>query len=304
MAGTPNRLARIVALALALAPLGVAMPARAQEATVQELRLRQLEASVRAMQGQAFPGAQPANAAGAGSTPLTDMLTRMDALEAQVARLTAQNEELGNRLRQLEGKAPTTNAGTPAPASAEKAPEQLVPEKPVTSGNLAAMTGGASEAKPAPRPATADKPSAARLAAVKAVVKPKTADAADDEYAYGFRLWEAKFYPESQQQLKLFLDKYPTHAKAGYGRNLLGRALLDDGKPRDAAPWFLKNYQTDAKGPRAPDSLLGLAQAMAQLKDTTRACIAISEFATNYPAEAKGRLKSAFETTRGMVTCN
>jgi TolA-binding protein len=45
-----------------------------------------------------------------------------------------------------------------------------------------------------------------------------------------------------------------------YARNLLGRAYLDDGKPREAAPWFLQNYQADKKGARASDSLLYLAR--------------------------------------------
>ena len=327
---------RGAALALALVPAGLAVPARAQEATLQELRMRQLEASVRALQAQVFaagkggvPVAAPASAAPAPANgAMTDMLTRIDAIEAQIARLTAQNEELGNRLRQLEAKtaaapAPAPQAGgdvagAPAAAGAgASAPAQLVPdkvaekpaekpaEKSVTAGNLAAMGAApaAKPAKPAPAPAP-EKPSAARVAAVKAVVKPKTADAADDEYSYGFRLWEAKFYPEAQQQLKLYLDKYPKHAKASYGRNLIGRAYLDDGKPRDAAAWFLKNYQADAQGARAADSLLGLAQAMTQLKETSRACIALSEFATNYPAEAKGRLKAPFDTTRAGVTCS
>ncbi|MBS0255983.1 MAG: hypothetical protein JSS36_12465 [Proteobacteria bacterium] len=315
---------RGAALALLFATAGAALPARAQEATLQELRMRQLEASVRALQAQVFAAGKGGAPAAAGpvatpaSGPLTDMLTRMDALEAQIARLTAQNEEQANRLRQLEGKlaAPAATAVTVAPAAtapASGAPAQLVPEKApeksATATNLAAMTGGASEAKHAAKPAEAkpagpEKPSAARVAAVKAVIKPKTADAGDDEYSYGFRLWEGKFYPEAQQQLKLFLDKYPKHAKASHGRNLLGRAYLDDGKPRDAAAWFLKNYQTDAQGPRAADSLLGLAQAMGQLQDNNRACIALSEFATNYPAEAKGRLKAPYDSTRAGITCS
>jgi TolA-binding protein len=314
---------RGLALALALVPAGLAGPARAQEATLQELRMRQLEASVRGLQAQVFAAgrggaAAPATApATAVAGPMTDMLTRIDAIEAQIARLTAQNEELGNRLRQIEAKAAAATpppvaaalASTTPAASTAAAPAQLVPEKPaeksITSGNLAAM-GAAPTPKPAkavPAP-VAEKPSAARVAAVKAVVKPKTADAADDEYSYGFRLWEAKLYPEAQQQLKLYLDKYAKHPKASYGRNLLGRAYLDDGKPRDAAAWFLKNYQADAQGARAADSLLGLAQAMVQLNETSRACIALGEFATNYPDEAKRRLKAAFDSTRAGVTCS
>ena len=147
-------------------------------------------------------------------------------------------------------------------------------------------------------------PSAERLAGVQAIEKPSTGDAGADEYNYGFRLWDAKFYPEAVQQLTLFVEKYPNHAQISYGRNLLGRAYLDTGKPRDAAPWFLKNYQADKNGARAGDSLLYLAESMITLKDTKRACIALAEFSDTYPALAAGRLKSQFDANRARAKCS
>ena len=139
---------------------------------------------------------------------------------------------------------------------------------------------------------------------MQAIAKPQTADAGDDEYSYGFRLWEARFYPEAQQQLKLMIDRYPRHERISYARNLLGRAYLDDGKPRDAATWFLQNYQANKQGDRAPDSLLYLGVSMGKLKDTNRACIALAEFAETYPREAAGRLKSVYDATRSSVKCS
>jgi TolA-binding protein len=281
----------------------------------------------------AASAAAPASAAGTpASTPLTDLLARMESVEGQLARMTAQYEQNSNRLTQLEARAGigaattggTAGVATPVPAA--------------SADNLAAMTGGASAPKPAvpaaatttattpaavvttPRPATAPAaaattvrpattaaaagPTAQRLAAVRAIEKPQSADPADDEYSYGYRLWEAKFFPESAQQLKMYLDKYPRHSRTSFGRNLLGRALLDDGKPREAASWFLQNYQSDKTGGRAPDSLLFLAVAMKQLNDTNRACIALAEFGDTYAAEASGRLKSLYDDTRAGTKCN
>lgn len=291
-------------------------PALAQDGA-SEARIRKLEAEVRALQGKVFPGGdgkffpaqvQPAAAGTAAggtpaTTPVADLLARMDAVEATLARLTAQTEQNGNRLTQLEAK---LVASAPAPVVGA-----------VTAGNLAAMTGGASAAKPAvvtpaPTPAAAvakpaakpAAPSAQRLAAVRAVEKPQTADPADDEYSYGFRLWEAKLYPEAEQQLKLFLDKHPRHARVSFARNLMGRALLDEGKPLDAAKWFFENHQSDPRGARAPDSLLFLAEAMKRNKDTKRACVALAQFADDYPAEAAARLKAQYDATRNGLTCN
>jgi TolA-binding protein len=309
----------IVTLALAIAG-PVAVPAAAQD-TIAEKRIRKMEAEIRALQRKVFPGdskmftpeiAQGQEAAAAAGQPatsaVTDLLRRMDALEAQVARLTGQVEQNTNRIAQLEAGAggPVGGVATPAAPTATAtpvatpapAPTPTPTPTPAATANLDRMTGGASAA---PQPAAT--PSSARVEAVKAIVKPQTDDTADDEYSYGFRLWEAKFYPEAQQQLAMFVDKYPSHWRASWGRNLLGRAYLDDGKPTEAAKWFLQNYQADKRGGRAPDSLLYLGISMKQLKDTKRACIALAEFSETYAAEAAGRLKGLYDRTRNGLDC-
>ena len=147
-------------------------------------------------------------------------------------------------------------------------------------------------------------PSAERLAAVQAIAKPQTADAGDDEYSYGFRLWNAGFFPEARQQLTRFVEQYPNHSRISFGRNLLGRAYLDDNMPKEAAQWFLKNYQANKAGDRAPDSLLYLAQSMIALKDNKKACIALAEFSETYPLVASGRLADDYKANLAKVKCS
>ncbi len=301
------------ALSYAAAGLGLALgalPAAAQSEA--EARLKKVEAEVRALQRKVFPdgagrtfepeitGAPPAaQAAGTPSTTaVTDILARLDALEGQLRQLTAGTEENANTLRLLQDRVKLLEGAAaalpaPAPAAAAAAPGPA-PETPAR-----ALAG-----PPAAAAARLSGPSAERLAGVQAIVKPQTGDAGADEYAYGFRLWEARYYPEAVQQLTMFVEKYPRHPQISYGRNLLGRAYLDDGKPREAAPWFLRNYQADKAGARAGDSLLYLGEAMIALKDTKRACIALAEFAETYPALAAGRLKSQFDASRAKAKCN
>ena len=306
---TTMRTLRFAAAGLAL---GVgAVPAQAQSDA--ELRLKKVEAEVRALQRKVFPDgagrtfepeitpASPsAQTIGAPSTTaVTDILVRLDALEGQLRQLTAANEEHANSLRLLQDRVKLLEAASaPAVPVGEPAPQP---------GPASAIVPAAVTTRPAPAPTrqpAASGPSAERLAAVKAIVKPDTGDAGGDDYSYGFRLWDAKFYPEAVQQLTMFVDKYPNHSQISYGRNLLGRAYLDDGKPREAAPWFLKNYQSDKTGARAGDSLLYLAESMIALKDTKRACIALAEFAETYPALATGRLKSQFDASRNRAKCS
>jgi TolA-binding protein len=305
----------LAALVLMLA--GPTVPLMAQD-NVAELRLRKLEAEVRALQRTVFPGGdgkffpaqipsgQPVTtpAGTPSTTPVTDILQRMEALEAQIARLTSQTEVNTNKISQLEARLAAL-APVPAPtATASPAPTPLAsatatPRPAPTASSTARPTASAP-----PRPAASAVPSAQRLAAVRAIEKPQTSDAGDDEYSYGFRLWEAKFYPEAQQQLKLFLNKYPRHSRLSYARNLLGRAYLDEGNPREAASWFLQNYNANKNGERAPDSVLFLAESMKRLNDAKRACVALQQFADEYPAEAAGRLKAQHDRTRSGLTCN
>ena len=307
---TIRRMALTGAIAAGLlAPL----PAAAQSDA--EVRLRKVEAEVRALQRRVFPGADgkyfepeisgPAQSTSPAigvpsTTALTDVLARLDALEGQLQRLTAANEENANTLRLLQDRVEGLEAArTVAPVSTTSSGSATAPPR----GELPATSAGSSAAKPTSAKA-ATGPSPERLAAVQAVTKPDTGNAGEDEYTYGFRLWEAKLYPEAAQQLTSYVEKYPSHSMISYGRNLLGRAYLDDGKAREAAAWFLKNYQEDKNGARAGDSLLFLAESMVALKDTKRACIALAEFAETYPALATGRLQSQYAANRAKVTCN
>jgi TolA-binding protein len=309
---------------LLLASAAVALlpgPAAAQES---DARLRRLESQINALQRAVFPGgdgryftpevdtSQPQQQTPAvrapSSTALTDMLARLDAMESQLARLTARTEENANQLTQLETELKQVRDRQASQQVAIAPPTGIIP---VPSGGRPSATPTPTSARAAPTPAptpapaaASSAPSPARVAAVQAIAKPSTDDPGDDEYSYGFRLWDAGFFPEARQQLSLFLQKYPDHPRASYGRNLLGRAFLDDGKPREAAAEFLENYQKDKNGARAADSLLFLSEAMVGIGDTDRACIALAEFSEAYPALATGRLKEQYERDRSKVTCN
>jgi TolA-binding protein len=313
---------RRLPLALALvASCAVVMPAPAY-AQDADARLRKVESELRALQRAVFPGgdgryftpevdaSQPGTPTPGAptTTPVSDILVRLDTIEAQLARITANEEESANTIADLKARlaalevADTDAVNPQAPVNGAvretlPAPAAITP---IATPTPAAVTPPAATT---PAATSASGPSAARIAGVTAITKPDTGDAGADEYAYGFRLWEAKFFPEAQQQLRKFVDTYPKHAQISLGRNLLGRAFLDAGDPRAAATWFLQNYQADKNGSRAGDSLLYLAEAMISMKDTSRACIALAEFGDTYPALATGRLKAQYERNRANVTC-
>lgn len=317
------RLLRVMLAAATIAVLPA--PVFAQD-TGDEARLRKLEAEVRALQRKVFPGGDgrffepqiaPASPQASDSgqvmgvipsttTPVTDILVRLQTLEAQLQTLTARSEEQANqfglleqRIAALESRQAAAPVGTNGSTMGVIAPEATLP----TAAPAAATSPAAFN--PAPTPPTAvAAPSPERLAAVQAIAKPQTADAGDDEYTYGFRLWDAELYPEARQQLTRYVEQYPNHSRISFGRNLLGRAFLDDNMPEEAARWFLRNYQADKNGARGADSLLYLAQSMIAMGDTRRACIALAEFGATYPLIASGRLADEYQANSAKVTCS
>jgi TolA-binding protein len=315
------RLALLSGAAFALSASAVA-----QDANI-DGRVGKLEKEMRAVQRQVFPAgagkfiapdiqsltiAQPETPSTTSAT--SDLLVRVDALEAQLATLTGQVEQQGNNMRGLEARlkileaqlasaqlasAPQETA-MPAIAQATTAPSVLPAAAPVPAAVTVKPKPVVAAAKPA---AIAAKPSAARVAAVAAIERPATGDAFEDGYTYGFRLWEAKFYPEAQATLEETLKTYPKHRRASFLRNLLGRAWLDDKKPATAVKIFYDNYKADPLGERAPDSLLFLGLALTDLGKTAEACEAFGELSRAYPDIATGRLADRVTAGKTRAKC-
>jgi TolA-binding protein len=307
MRGYSMRYASIVPTLLCAPLLASALPAAAQTAPV-EVRVDRLEKEMRAVQRKVFPGGTPLEAeitrpaapavtpGSASSAPIVDLTARVTALESQLASLTGQSEENSYKIKQLEAaferyKAEVDSRIAPAAAPPAIAPTAATP----------------TPAGTAPRPA-ATKPAAApvseeRKAAVAAIEKPDTGDAAADAYSYGFRLWDAKYYPEAQAQLKATVDQYGATSVASRAHNLLGRAYLDDGKPALASVAFYENYQKRPRGDRAADSLAWLGEALIQLKKPADACKVYAELEQVYGATLSTSLRGMMDKGRTRAKC-
>ncbi|MEQ1726590.1 MAG: hypothetical protein ABL882_11770 [Sphingopyxis sp.] len=340
----PSLLIAAAPLALMLAPA-----ARAQDsnAATTAQRIDRIERELRAVQRRVFPGSEnglvtpevgpPTTVVTPGGGPSSaagDVAARLDALEAQLARLTGQVEqhgfqqrELANsiaRLRtELDGRLDTLEAGTaavsatttpvttatptPRPAAATPAPRPATTPAPAAS--RPATTPAPRATTPAPRAATSTAPAttppanAARRAQVAAIEVPSTGNAAEDAYLYGYRLWDAHLYPEAQAQLQRVLDTYPNHRRASYAGNLLGRAYLDNAQPSLAVRVLYDNYRNRPRGERAADSVYYMGMALIRLDRRTDACRTFDEFTNVYGETASAGLKAQVAAARGTAGC-
>jgi TolA-binding protein len=305
-----NALFATSAVLLTMVVPAIVQPAAAQNAPV-EVRVDRLEKEMRAVQRKVFPAGTPLEAeitrpttptvapGSPASTPIADLTARVGALESQLASITGQVEENSYKLRQLEAAFTKYKAENDA-RLAEPAPAAPAVSVPVT------PTPTAAAPKPAaPKPAAAAPvASEARKAAVAAVERPDTGDAAGDAYNYGFRLWDGKFYPEAQGQLKVTVEKYGTSPVASKAQNLLGRAYLDDGKPALASVAFYENYQKRPRGDRAADSLTYLGEALIQLKKPADACKVYQELEQVYGESLSNSLRGMMTAGRAKAKCS
>lgn len=301
---------RKLMLALALTATSAPAALMAQETTI-GARVERLESQMRAVQRKVFPGGDgrffepqisaptptPSTTGTPSESPVTDLTERVSALESQLQTLTGQAEQNGFKLRQLEEamtqyRADVDRRLTALEGGGEVAGSTATPEpsRPAASSERPATT----------RPAAL---SASQQAALDAIEMPSTGDAGEDAYTYGFRLWEAKFYPQAQAQLKKMVADHPRHRRLTFARNLIGRAYLDDGKPALAGQAFYENYEKQPSGERAPDSLYYFGVSLIRLDQRENACAAFTEFDAQYGATASASLKAQVARARGEARC-
>lgn len=276
-----------ISLIVAVLMTGVAAPAAAQQDIGR--RVDKLERDMQVVQRKVFPGGsvqpeilpqQDVMTSGVPASPaIADLTARVDALESQLRGLTGQTEENAYRLRQLEDQFTRYKADVERRLSQPQAPTEPV-DAPVSE---------------TPRPASS-------TSSATVPVTPN-ADPGEEAYLTGYRYWNDGKYADAQKALEAMVKKYPKHARASYGQNLLGRAYLDDGKPATAAKVFLANYQTNPKGDRAADSLYFLGQALTSLKKPAEACKVYDELRDVYP-NMRDWLKQRLPEARKAAKCS
>ena len=311
-----SSLVRPLILAALVATPGVA----AAQANV-EARVGRLESEMRAVQRKVFPGgagtlqpdivapAQPVEGPGSpASSAVIDLTQRVASLEQQMATLTGQVEQNGYQLRTLreqfeaykrstDSRLTTASMTGPAPIAGSREADEIEDRPVATRPSMQPRAAMTTLPRPTPTPA-ATAPS--RPAVATPIERPSTGDPAEDSYLYGYRLWEAKRYPEAQAALKRTVADFPKSRRASYAQNLLGRSYLDDGKPSLASMAFYDNYKKMPDGERAPDSLYYLGQSLQKLNKPADACKVYDELTDVYAGKLSAQMQA--DVARGRTT--
>ncbi|WP_419814118.1 tetratricopeptide repeat protein [Glacieibacterium sp.] len=284
------------------ATLLIVTPALAQDSDpVLGKRVGKLESEMRAVQRKVFPGgdaryfepeiapaqaAPPETVGSPALAPLADLTTRVGEIETQLRTLTGQVEAQQNRLRLLE------EAQTKFRADTEF---RLTTIEGGGKSPVAAVPGGAAPPEATDGPAPAPKPAA---------TKPDTAPATPEaQWRAAYALVIAKNYDEAEPALQDFIAANPKSTRASDAQYWLGKTYAAQDQPAQAAKAYLDGYQKFPKGTRAPDSLLGLSQALIDLKKPQQACRSLNELDAVYAAKLTPALKAQAAKARTTAKC-
>jgi tol-pal system protein YbgF len=301
---------RLMFLATLLLVTPLAAPARDIDPAKVEKRVGTLESEMRAVQRKVFPGGdskffEPEIAPRApvvetpfgtpASSPLVDLTVRVGELERQLRTLTGQVEANQFKQRQLE-EAQTKLRGDlefrltalegGGAAAAPVSPGAMLPDTPA---RPAVEPDSRSDIKPLAKPAVP--PPAAKLA---------TPDAA---WKAAYTNVTAKNWPKTELAMTDFIAGYPKSTRLPQAQYWLGRSYALRDENALAAKAYLELYQTAPRSDRAPDALIGLADAMNGLKKPKDACRVLGELDTVYGAKLTAGQKAGAKASRTKAKC-
>lgn len=256
--------------AAAVALLLCAAPAAAQE-TLADVRgqLNALNGQIAALRQElATTGAQGAQIAGSA-------LDRMNAIEAEVVRLTRRTEEIElkinrvvqdgtNRIGDLEFRLCELEEGCDIASVGET--------KPLGGGDGTAPAGDGTAAGGG---STAGSGGGAELA---------VAEKADFDRAKA--ALDSGSFQSAADLFAAFAEAYPGGPLSGEAQFWRGEALMSLGDTANAARAWLASFSNDPQGPKAADALLKLGLALNTLGQVQEGCVTLGEVPVRYPGSA------------------
>jgi tol-pal system protein YbgF len=263
--------ARTLTLAVALAAAGGAY-AQDKAASLAEIRgeLESLAAQIQSLKSELVNGGPAAMQAAGGASALD----RMNALEAELSRLTSQTEKLQIRVEKVVAD------GTNRVGDLEFRLCEL--EKGCDTANLpiTAALGGPAEggavAAPAPTAPAGGSTDPAAPKVELAMNEQSDFDAAKAKM-------DAGDFAGASAAFGAFVQNYPGGPLTGDAQFFQAEALSKSGDTAGAARAYLGAFSGAPTGPRAPAALLRLGAALGLLGQTQDACVTLHEVPVRFP---------------------
>ena len=222
------------------------------------------------------PSAPRAQAAPAGPPPMTDGSVRASTPGDNTFGTLA-TDQAGRPL-----KADPNQLSAPTPQAAPPPATQPAPQRAPNPGPVTGSQIGVSDA-----PAT-------DVSLPEGTPK--------QQYDYAFDFLKRQDYTRAETAFREFLKRYPKDPLSGNAQYWLGETHYVRGDYQKAAVEFLNGYQNYPKSNKAPDNLLKLGMAMANIGQTQGACTALGRLTKEY-ADAGDQIRRSAQQERQKLKC-
>ncbi len=195
----------------------------------------------------------------------TNIPGRVDQLEAELARLTAQTEELQNRVDRI------VTDGTNRIGDLEFRLVELEGGDISQLGETTTLGGG-------------EMPQVAALPDTEITPEVQLAVGEQADFDRAMTALNEADYQTAVDLFAAFTTTYPGGPLTGEAHFQRGQALTELNLTSRAARAYLESFSGTPDGPRAPDALLNLGISLEDLGQVQEACITLSEVTTRFPA--------------------
>lgn len=258
---------RFAALILAL---GVSLPGAAMAQSTETLADIRQELSVLYVELQRL-GRELNTTGGASGTGATGpALARMDAIEAELRRLTALTEELQLTIARV------VNDGTTRVGDLEFRLCELETDCSISDLGETPSLGGVDLPSPSP-----SLPPAGGVGTEAG--GPQLAVAEQDDFDRARAAYDAGDYATAASGFAAFTETYPGSPLSAEAHFMRGEAQAQQGAWNLAARAYLDSFTTDTNGARAPVALTSLGISLGRLGQLEEACVTLGEVITRYP---------------------
>lgn len=200
------------------------------------------------------------------------MLQRMDALEAEIRRLSALTEELQIRVDSV------VRDGTNRVGDLEFRLCELETDCDIASLGETPFLGGVAPSAAAPGIATSPDADGSE--------GPQLAVAEQDDFDRARAAFDAGDYAAAAEAFAAFTQTYPGGPLSAEAHFLRGEAEARQGAWSTAARAYLDSFTAAPDGARAPAALTALGVSLGRLGQIEEACLTLAEVAVRYPGDA------------------
>jgi len=217
----------------------------------------------------------------------TNVLERVDAMEAELQRVIAANEALTNRVDRV------VSDGTNRIGDLEFRLCELESGCDIGSlGETPTLGGGALPTAVTPQPV-------APVGDVTGGVELAVAER--DDFDRAKATFDAGSFEAAAEQLQRFTETYQGGPLTGLAHLMRGEALQSLGLTSSAARAYLESYSGTPNGPTSPTALLKLGLALDGLGQNSEACITLAEVTLRYPDTEASIEAQAARASMGCV---